>query len=293
MIIPTKEQLSKDYSDVSLHLKSIKAKYQFSDKALYRLVRLYKLPLRGRRYCGQNTKYSCNEAFFARIDSEAKAYTLGFFAADGCIHKNHMIFNIHHRDKDVLTKIRAAMDSNHPIRLIPAKQYISKAGRTVNQARQCSLTVSRKSIAQDLRALGFSERKSLVMDFPEIPEALRPHFIRGYFDGDGGVSENPVNCLRVSITGTKNFLTDVKNHLALQGITASKVAKNGSVWIIKIGKRKNIHRLWRYLYNNTSISLDRKKRVFDDYFARYRFLDTTEADKTQPCSVEKKTPSRQ
>ena len=39
----------------------------------------------------QALKYKCNEMFFNKIDTEAKAYVLGFFFADGC---NHDLSNL-------------------------------------------------------------------------------------------------------------------------------------------------------------------------------------------------------
>ena len=40
----------------------------------------------------------------------------------------------------------------------------------------------------DLCKHGCVPNKSLILTFPVITEELIPHFIRGYFDGDGGIT---------------------------------------------------------------------------------------------------------
>jgi len=65
--------------------------------------------------------YSENEHFFDEINTEAKAYVLGFFFADGCNQnrdyssgQNAISFTQLEQDKDILDKIKEVMECNRP-----------------------------------------------------------------------------------------------------------------------------------------------------------------------------------
>ena len=56
-------------------------------------------------------KYALNEAFFEIIDSEEKAYWLGFIAADGCVYRRTLSINLNIKDKAHLEKLIAILNS--------------------------------------------------------------------------------------------------------------------------------------------------------------------------------------
>ena len=71
-----------------------------------------------------------------------------------------------------------------------ADNEITKKVQKVNGKIRCELTFSSVEMCQDLTNLGAVRAKSLLIEFPDeniVPEKLMPHFIRGYFDGDGCV----------------------------------------------------------------------------------------------------------
>ena len=57
-------------------------------------------------------KYTLDEDFFKVIDSEEKAYILGFICADGHIDYNRIKIGVSIKDKEILEKIRKALKSN-------------------------------------------------------------------------------------------------------------------------------------------------------------------------------------
>ena len=65
----------------------------------------------------------------------------------------------------------------------------------------------------DLNKLGVVERKSLILTFPteqQVPKHLMPHFIRGYFDGDGSVYKQKQGNTKIEIGGTGfKMITDI------------------------------------------------------------------------------------
>src|SRR5699024_3897298 len=63
-------------------------------------------------------KYKISHNFFDEIDTEEKAYWLGFLYADGCVREDRGCFRLGLQARDVrhLEKFRESLDSNHPIK---------------------------------------------------------------------------------------------------------------------------------------------------------------------------------
>lgn len=124
-----------------------------------------------------NALYKVDADFFDVIDTEQKAYILGFLLADGHVSTNYKImFGIHERDRDVLEKIKAAMNSDAPVRSKENKVFFE---------------VGSRHMCEVLANYGFTNRKSerfeLAMLLPVVPNTLRKNLVRGMFDGDGSI----------------------------------------------------------------------------------------------------------
>ena len=117
-------------------------------------------------------KYSINEDFFETW-SHDMAYVLGFWWADGCIHKGLFSISQSLKDRYILEDIAKVMNFDGPI-----KEYNGKYG---------SLNIYCRNLVESVKALGGTENKSLTCSLPDIPEEFFPDFVRGYFDGDGSV----------------------------------------------------------------------------------------------------------
>lgn len=225
------------------------------------------------------SKYTYNEDYFKEIDTAEKAYWLGFLYADGCItrfYKNEklksMSLELTLKDEDCehLIKFNNALNSNVPIqhRIIAGKY---KADRMViNSTKMC----------RDLIKLGCTPAKSLTLEFPScdiVPTEFIKDFIRGYFDGDGGISctENEYyhnsknksykqNHYVCYFCGNEQFLTELKNVLSDNNVKISDLHKDNrsnAVNIYIYGK-DNIKKFKEYLYTDNCISLSRKLNKF-------------------------------
>lgn len=217
-----------------------------------------------------NRKYSLNENFFDNIDTEEKAYWLGFLYADGSVtdfgaYKTDI--SLAEKDKDHLEKYRQALESTHPI--------ITR-GITFNNKTyySCRLNISNKAMAEALINKGCVPKKSLILTFPteeQVPKELRRHFIRGYFDGDGCISySSNDHSYNFNILGTYDFLTDIQNEFAenIENYKVTKVSKDPRSNVYKFQKGRNcgtqnINNIYNYLYKDATIYLDRKKNIFD------------------------------
>jgi intein/homing endonuclease len=202
-----------------------------------------------------------NNNFFKTIDTEDKAYILGFLFADGNIDKNRnrISITVKESDIDILEKIKIAMDSKSII----SKGFCKKLNKYSHK-----LSFTSELIKKDLINLGCVPCKSLILKFPtkdQVPEHLIHHFIRGYFDGDGchGFYKTKYNTYResVSFIGTEDFLNSLhavfinflnlpKRNLSVAGY--SLVAKTIGYNCIQAAKIMN------FMNVNATIKLERK-----------------------------------
>lgn len=124
-----------------------------------------------------NSKYDYDENFFKNIDTEFKAWFVGWIASDGCIGKNNVSVCINSRDIDVLKIIK-----NNFCKQIPIKN---------KNKEMVSYTICSKEIMDDLlKVLNLKNfgKKSSSLTSVNIPDNLIFHFIRGYLEGDGCIN---------------------------------------------------------------------------------------------------------
>jgi len=152
-------------------------------------------------------RYACNRNFFAEVNPTT-AYFAGFIAADGYITKSGLSvnFGLHPKDAVILTNLKAACGSEHPIVVRP-----NNTGRLYSWLSVCSIDWVR-----DLeRHYNIVNAKSLILRPPNLTdEGLIWHFIRGYFDGDGHAS---LAGLVHIITGSQAFMGWLKEILGEPG----------------------------------------------------------------------------
>lgn len=150
-------------------------------------------------------KYKYNKDFF-KIWSDEMAYVLGFWFADGHITKNNKTnssktFGITQstKDKYILESIKKAIDFNGPVKEEKKSKYPKSYLRIYSQ-----------EIYHDIINLGGMERKSSIVNFPDIPEKYIRKFILGFFDGDGSVVISNKNIIKIIFTGGEKFLEAIK-----------------------------------------------------------------------------------
>lgn len=118
-----------------------------------------------------------DDAFFSDIDSEAKAYLLGWIASDGAIRPDSISIYVHEKDGPTLEHLRDLVCRDLPVR----RKKNDLVGFTVNSSR---------IVADVCKWLGIAPgKKAAVVLFPALrSDALRWAFVRGFFDGDGSIS---------------------------------------------------------------------------------------------------------
>ena len=135
--------------------------------------------------------------YFKVIDTDEKAYWLGFIAADGTVVSNGrkygVTLDLQPGDLHWLERFRDT---------IAPGAKITKHGE-----RSYSVSIGSKEMFQDLLALGIGPRKSNTLEWPCVPESLVIPFLLGYFDGDGSFTQRKDrNAYQWLLLGTYPFL---------------------------------------------------------------------------------------
>ena len=209
-----------------------------------------------------NKKYSYNENIFEKIDSEEKAYWLGFLYADGYVRTSGKggIVQLSLGEKDLiqLEKFKKFLNSNNEIKknisILNGKNHVSY-----------KIVISSLKMANDLTSLGCFENKSLDLKFPteqQVPNEYIHHFMRGYFDGDGCITG--IKSKSFSVIGTNAFLKEYQSKLIKElGLNKTKFSKCGQAFTLRYGGNIQIIKIRNFLYKNSSIYLERKHSKFD------------------------------
>lgn len=220
--------------------------------------------------------YDYDKNFFQEIDTEEKAYFLGYLFADGNIYTQHRYKNnasityklklsLHVKDLYIVEKFRKCIKSNHPIKL----NYGYSKGMRSKDKRMCAINISGEKICKDLIKHGCIERKSLILQFPiSVPNHLVHHFIRGNFDGDGCMyfKKKLPSGSKATFLGPKRFLLEIKKRIGIlnkKGCSA-KIHQRGNIFCLTYSTSSCIKDLREYLYKDASIYLIRKKEKFDE-----------------------------
>lgn len=209
-------------------------------------------------------KRNLNHDYFEEINTEEKAYWLGFLYADGCVYRGsgsysyRLQINLQARDRIILEKFQSAIESNYKIQ-----------EKKVNNADCVLLKVNSTKMCEDLMNLGVVPRKSLICTFPKLRSDLIPHFIRGYFDGDGCITRTESRGKwGINICGNQAFLTSMQNIFKENDILVNIYDNNHSVAkTLETGSHVMISKLYDFLYKNATVYLERKYEKFQAFMS--------------------------
>lgn len=216
--------------------------------------------------------YKGNVHYFDIIDSYAKAYIVGFIAADGALVKTKttttLTITLKYEDKAVLEFIKSEIGNEHKLQEIIRPSSFNPS-KNIHHIRYA---ISDRYITKALNKLGITSNKSLSIGniIRNIPYEYRDAFIIGYFDGDGSVTiregEHPndrgILCkdysLYIQIRGTNDFLLGICNHLK---IDTSHIHQNDSIPHLSFASKKDTYRFFQ-CYKYLPFYYERKYNKF-------------------------------
>lgn len=197
-----------------------------------------------------------DNTIFDNIDTEEKAYWLGFIFADGYVSDNN--------DFEVSLGIK---DFNH----LNSLHLFMKTEKQIgfNETR-CRLCVRDTHLVSTLKSYGCIPRKSLVLEFPEEKIfkdiELIKHFIRGFVDGDGCITYTDKEHTKpqLSILGTEQFLNKLQEYLPIDFIHQLGYNNKSKSLITRVLSFNGsvACNVCKFLYQNSKVYLDRKYEKF-------------------------------
>lgn len=218
-----------------------------------------------------------NITYFDNIDTEYKAYILGIIYADGTIDDKvkgnrewRLIISLQEEDGNILHKL---MDDNSVNKVrIDNPPAVRKEG----WKKRAVAYIGNTYMCNSLIKLGCGPRKSQVgMQFPDLPEHLIHHFIRGFFDGDGCVTVNKRIYrgrrvisenfkLKLAFTSTDFvFLDTIMTHLPITKVYKRKKLRSMMVYTYWIERKDDIQNVYEYLYKDANYFFERKYKKFN------------------------------
>lgn len=222
-----------------------------------------------------NRKHNVNATYFSDINTQEKAYWLGFIWADGSINKtaprcsgpNRFTLSQIETEADHLQAFIQAIECSYT-------PVLRDRNRTLGK-RTLVLDVNSRPFCMALENLGYGTKEQRT-DIPPMPQKLLHHFIRGYFDGDGCLSVYEQNSTRRqewSLTGNEKLLVKIQNILNLETSVSKNVAlkrykRTTKAISLRYGRRSDIPSLYDYMYDGATVYMESKHQKFEKFFQR-------------------------
>jgi hypothetical protein len=265
-LTPEREKDIIDKYKEGLSTKDIGEIYGFNRKVIAKWLKLNNVKIR------KNGRGKINENYFEIIDTEEKAYFLGFILADGCIYaanypsrpSSSLNLEIHEKDKYILEKLKSELQVNKKICTRKAKKC-------------CHIRFSSNKLCQDLSKYDIVPHKTFKAKIPKlnlIPDSLKHHFFRGLFDGDGCIYSGTTKTQRkyfvFNIVGTLDVCKGINDHFKTF-LTEENLNKNlllnKNIYNIYYRKLISLKRIYNFLYKDATIFLTRKEEKFRTIFS--------------------------
>ena len=190
-------------------------------------------------------KPKLDSMYFNEIDTEEKAYILGFIFADGYIESNErtLTININKRDIDLLEKVKKELKCENEIRNSSTKDCLR-------------LHLSSIELVNDVSRFGIVRNKTFSLKFPKLRDELYRHFLRGYFDGDGSIGKHQCTL----VVGSSDFLNELTSFIKNEFNQEVYTQKMGNYFRM-VFNRKN-HEIIKWMYKDSNIYLERKHNSY-------------------------------
>lgn len=256
-ILISYDEAKKIYEDykTGIPIYKLSEKYGYYQMTISKYFKKYGFKIKMHK-----TDVSLNNFFFENIDTEEKAYLLGFFAADGTInsHGCGMALLIQANDVEILDYFKNAFNDKKDYYYYPAKRKTHKD--------RLKIEINSNINKEILLEKGFPCRKTYEMfALPNTftTENLYRHFIRGYFDGDGSIilPSKKSRVTKFKITSSNiEFLKFCKTRFEEIGCYNIKIEypKNNFAKSLYIQNKLSIAKIYHYFYDDSEFYLKRK-----------------------------------
>lgn len=205
--------------------------------------------------------------YFKCINSEAKAYILGYIVADGSIEESvrknrpsklvRLRFGCVSEDDEILKFIQKEIAPDNKL------SYYQPSG---NRKQTTALQICDKELVSDLRELyDIQPRKTYVPTFvfPNIPKEYERPFIRGFIDGDGSIGTRHFSMVCNSPIFAKQLKDKFLEAIpTLKWVIYEENRKTTPYWSVHFSYNIKVRKaIFDYLYKDATIYLKRKRNI--------------------------------
>lgn len=271
MVIRTLEEVLEIYEKYKLGIpiKRLDSLYKTDSSYLFKKHNLIINPI-GRRIIRRRTHHMLYD--FKTITTSKESYFLGLLYADGFVSRAGIGLTLKNEDSYIIEELSKYVYG-----------YIKPLRRDF-KSNSTGVMLYSLSMMDNLTHYGLLPQKTpLELSLPNIDNSLMPHFLRGYFDGDGSIfvcnrNKKP-SYLKANICSpTVSILEDIQQYLKLQGIESTidiekrkgrllkrpgghSIAKY-DMYRLYIRKKSELYKFYQLLYTNADIYLKRKYNTF-------------------------------
>ena len=143
--------------------------------------------------------------------------------------------------------------------VVEKENYFKPTGK---YHQSCYVSITSVHMVKSLMKLGVVPNKTGSERIPNIPCHLIPHFLRGFFDGDGiGTYTNKSRF--IGFVSNVEMLEQIREHIGFTG-QISPHWKTPGIGTLGTASVKKIEEIYAYLYSDCHICLERKRNVFEN-----------------------------
>ena len=226
--------------------------------------------LKARKLGLKKYPYMCDYHYFDEINTEEKAYWLGFLSADGWINKNDKSnagvtgIELQYGDINHLKKFNKSIKGNYQITDRWRVCELSK--NTEKKNHMCCIRIFSLTMYNSLVEKGFTKNKSFDCHIPPLKQDLIKHYIRGYFDGNGCLCFTNVSfCINFS-TASEVLKNDITKILTLEDfnpvVNTYTTEFGTTMYAININRQNDKLNFLDWIYKDSTIYLDRKYKKY-------------------------------
>ena len=210
---------------------------------------------------------------FSIIDTELKAYLIGFFYADATLTNYCITVRLSIKDIDYVEKIA---------KLVNKPTFVKDIKNKNGKIYKCSgFHICNKNSVDSLREIGFIKNKTYQIDdivFNNIPDDFKRHFVRGFLDGDGTIffskwkdKKHDWNvtprCSVGFVSYNSKILESIKDWLQdklnlddknIKSDNFEDITKNDKYWRLIYNGNRISKKILDFLYEKSTIYMNRK-----------------------------------
>jgi len=284
------EILKKSVAD-GLFMSEIVSKIGRSEKSIFNKMAQLGLHLKERTDEEKSLyrrSYSVDDNYFDLIDSQKKAYWLGWLITDGYVisilntkrgltKSNRIGFKLVHSDEDIIFDFKKDLKSTFSIEYTKERSNLilqNEEVKEIKSKKQICLEITSAKMVQDLAKYGIHQNKTYDVVFPkELDSKYYPGFIAGVISGDGCINiklnHGKTYLLRCLIAGTFDLIDNIKNILVKEiGVNPDKkITKNKDskcLYTLELNQSETIA-LYYWLQKNGISLMERKNKLIEEF----------------------------